>query len=87
MKGVQHGQTLLRRPCNTVSNVATEIEQMIGATFRADRANGTEHVPISITNLDIDPAVWLVGRQKHWRILAPAFPAIDHVSVVMSSRR
>jgi len=62
--------------------VAAEIEQMVGAALRANGADRTDNVPIAVANLDVDPAVWLVCGQQYRRILAPAFPPVDHVAVV-----
>jgi hypothetical protein len=54
---------------------------MIGAALRTDGANGTDNVPISITDFDVDATIGLVRRQKNRRILASAFPPINNVTI------
>jgi hypothetical protein len=58
---------------------------MIGAALRTDGANGTDDMPIAITDFDVDAAIGLVRGQKNRRILASAFPPINDIATMPST--
>src|SRR6478609_2472088 len=58
--------------------LAGEIEHMLGSATRTMRPHDAfMHGPVTVANLDVDPAPVVIGRQQHRRILAMTFPPVD----------